>query len=188
MNKGLALASGDYVNFLNAGDTFCASDTVGKIIDAANDDDLLYGDFNILDEKGRLQAHRNSKPFNYVNLMKFQVGVTNHQSIFIRKNACPEYDLKYRIKGELNWYFDILERNGNDLKIRNLGFPIVNFKSGGFGDRIFWEQIREMLIIMLKRTGPLGVGYALRNTGYAILYRNRTFQPLLSKISKFYPR
>ena len=46
MNKGLGLAQGDYVIFLNAGDSFHSKDTLQEIADAVMDNDypgIVYG-------------------------------------------------------------------------------------------------------------------------------------------------
>ena len=47
MNKGMALATGDYLCFLNAGDAFHEPETLQKIVDAIKDEEslphVLYG-------------------------------------------------------------------------------------------------------------------------------------------------
>ena len=64
MNKGLARANGDYVVFLNAGDRFPAADTIEKVALAAEVGDgerrpaVVYGDTDIVDEKGNFLYHR----------------------------------------------------------------------------------------------------------------------------------
>ena len=46
MNKGVGMASGDYCIFLNAGDTFAASDVVKRAFEACPETppDVVYGD------------------------------------------------------------------------------------------------------------------------------------------------
>ncbi|MGB4053301.1 MAG: glycosyltransferase family 2 protein, partial [Dysgonamonadaceae bacterium] len=56
MNKGIKMATGDYLCFLNAGDTFYDTDTVQKIfasIDENHSPDILYGETAIVDDNGR---------------------------------------------------------------------------------------------------------------------------------------
>ena len=54
MNKGISLASGDYLCFLNAGDAFYAPETLQTIADAATAEetlpDVLYGETAEVDE------------------------------------------------------------------------------------------------------------------------------------------
>ena len=46
MNKGVGMASGDYCIFLNAGDTFAASDVVKRVFEICPETppDVVYGD------------------------------------------------------------------------------------------------------------------------------------------------
>ena len=68
MNKGLARANGDYVVFLNAGDRFPTADTIEKVALAAEVGDgekrpvVVYGDTDIIDEKGNFLYHRRLQP------------------------------------------------------------------------------------------------------------------------------
>ena len=50
MNKGINFATGEYLCFLNAGDTFFASDTVELIMQSANSADIIYGETAIADD------------------------------------------------------------------------------------------------------------------------------------------
>ena len=60
MNKGLKLATGDYVWFLNAGDTLYTADTVQRIVASlkkkASLPDVIYGETRIVDAEGRSQV------------------------------------------------------------------------------------------------------------------------------------
>ena len=44
MNKGIRMAKGDWVIFMNAGDTFVTSDTISKIFSQGQEADVIYGD------------------------------------------------------------------------------------------------------------------------------------------------
>lgn len=63
MNKGLRLATGDYVVFLNAGDLLPNDDTLEKISNDVNERSdgklpaVLYGDTDIVDERGLCCIH-----------------------------------------------------------------------------------------------------------------------------------
>src|SRR5690606_30753578 len=50
MNKGLKLATGDYVLFLNSGDELFANDTLSKVFAAGADADIYYGETKLVNE------------------------------------------------------------------------------------------------------------------------------------------
>ena len=52
MNKGARLASGEYVCFMNAGDTFAASDTVTRMFVPRPTSELVWGDCLVESAKG----------------------------------------------------------------------------------------------------------------------------------------
>ena len=52
MNKGLRVAKGEYVNFMNAGDYFNGHDVLEKIIHFGLDKDIVYGDWDVIDGGG----------------------------------------------------------------------------------------------------------------------------------------
>ena len=66
MNKGIALASGDYLCFLNAGDCFHEDDTLQQMVHTINGSelpDVLYGETAIVDQDRHfLRMRRLSAP------------------------------------------------------------------------------------------------------------------------------
>lgn len=55
MNKGIAAATGDYINFMNAGDTFVSSDTVNKAVSLFPENvDVVFGDSWSKDRDGTI--------------------------------------------------------------------------------------------------------------------------------------
>ena len=66
MNKGLKHATGDYVLFLNAGDTFPSESTLTQVAACAERASglpgVLYGDTDIVDNEGRFVRHRRLSP------------------------------------------------------------------------------------------------------------------------------
>lgn len=81
MNKGLQQATGDYIVFLNAGDRFPKADTLDKVVLAAVVGDgeehpaVLYGDTDIIDEKGNFLCHRRLSPSERLTWRSFRYGM-----------------------------------------------------------------------------------------------------------------
>ena len=45
MNKGIAVATGDYINFMNSGDSFASKDSISNVLTNIKEDiDIVFGD------------------------------------------------------------------------------------------------------------------------------------------------
>ena len=86
MNKAAALATGDYLCFLNAGDTFYAADTVERMMRSFDEEappDILYGETAIVDNEGKFLHMRRLGVPEELNWKSFKQGwwcVTKHLS------------------------------------------------------------------------------------------------------------
>ena len=104
MNKGIDLVSGEWINFMNAGDKFYKISTVSKIFNNNiydNDISIIYGDLEIDYGKfKRVELAKSTKCF--YKGMPF-----SHQSSFINGQFHKEnkYSLKYNIAGDFDFFF-----------------------------------------------------------------------------------
>ena len=72
MNKGIDRATGDYLIFLNAGDTFHSSDTLSILNKAIEDNDfpgIVYGQTDIVDSPGQGLYRRLTPPIGFRQIM-----------------------------------------------------------------------------------------------------------------------
>ena len=60
MNKGVKMAQGEWVIFMNAGDTFAGDDTLQRVFGSPQDADVIYGDV-IKEEGGRWKEERGKR-------------------------------------------------------------------------------------------------------------------------------
>lgn len=59
MNKGIAMAEGDYINFMNAGDVFSSSDVLQRVADKADPGaDVIYGHSTVVLPNSRKKISR----------------------------------------------------------------------------------------------------------------------------------
>ena len=85
MNKGLARATGDYLVFLNAGDTFHTADTLNQIVNGLQRrkslPDVIYGETRIVDAEGKSLGMRRLKAPKRLTWKSFKMGMlVCHQS------------------------------------------------------------------------------------------------------------
>lgn len=154
MNKGIDLANGDFITFLNAGDNYIDDNVLTKLFDKLdNEINVVYADhISILNGK---EKYRNAKEFTKNNLFKYVTSTVCHQSIFVKKNIIPKYNLIYTLKGELNWYFDIL--NNSNIKYLHKDIPIVYYLRGGVGEQKYILNLKEIIKVLYSHGNVLGI-------------------------------
>lgn len=109
MNKGIDQATGKWINFMNAGDTFY-DDSVLSYIFSQNIADIysiVYGKtLFIYDTMSQIVMKSNNK---YMPAC--------HQSIFVRTEDMKnnKFDLKYKIAADYNYFHALFFRNPNYL-------------------------------------------------------------------------
>ncbi|DAB29049.1 MAG TPA: hypothetical protein CFH84_11595 [Sulfurimonas sp. UBA12504] len=131
MNKGVEKASGQWINFMNAGDNFYACDTISKVIPYLRDDlKVLCGYVNCIDTSHNWLC--TEFPMNIENIHKeFRI---NHQAAFTKMDVAKNspFDLHYKYASDVDFFMKI----GLDTHCyKILPFPVVDFLQGGL-----WQQ------------------------------------------------
>ncbi len=169
MNKGLALARGEFVCFLNAGDSFWAADTLEKLFTKAPPEvDVLYGDHVYVDAQGQLLDRPRHRPYPHGQLEKkhFQTGMAIcHQALIVRRALAPAYDLTYRIAADLDWTIRLLDRKPRtyDSNLR-----LIRYLEGGLSTRQRLAYVRERTRIIYRHFGLGGVLKSLGAIGHRV--------------------
>ena len=128
MSKGVLLATGKYVNFMNAGDKFYDSnvcDIIAKNI-LLNNSAVIYGDFVASNDKFNLDMYVKSRPLTKI----WRGMVFCHQSVFIQTKILLDipFDLKYKIVADFKQILTIYIK-GYDFK--KLDIPISRVTING---------------------------------------------------------
>jgi glycosyltransferase involved in cell wall biosynthesis len=95
MNKGIKLATGSWLNFMNAGDSFYSNQVLQNVFenDFPEDVSVIYGDTDI--------GHKILKYKQNLDLNSMAQGMMLcHQSTFYRSSETIRYNLKYKICGD----------------------------------------------------------------------------------------
>lgn len=155
MNKGIKLAKGDYLCFLNAGDAFHSSDTLDKIVAAIPDGtslpDILYGETAEVDENRNFVRMRRLQAPEKLHWTSFKQGMlVCHQAFYARRDLVPMYDLKYRLSADVDWCIKIMKRSENMV---NVGFTVVDYLQNGLSLQNHRASLIERFKIMCKHYG-----------------------------------
>jgi len=154
MNKGLGHASGDYVLFLNAGDTFYENNTLENIFSSLSySPDIIYGETMIVDKDFNEIGLRRLKTPDKLTWKSFRMGMlVCHQSIFIKRSITEPYDTRYKITADYEWVLRMLTKSKS---IYNSGKIISKFLDGGLNKQYFFSALKERFIIMTHYYGFL---------------------------------
>lgn len=99
MNKGINMATGEYIFFLNCGDKFVDNCVIDDVIYEIknNKPDILYG--NILEEKNNKMDKLSYKKFKLDKKSFCKGNMICHQTIFIKNEILKKYkfNIKYKI-------------------------------------------------------------------------------------------
>ena len=157
MNKGIALATGDYLCFLNAGDAFYAPDTLQTIADAIADEkelpDVLYGETAEVDENRNFVRMRRLQAPERLDWCSFRNGMlVCHQAFYARRDIAPMYDLKYRLSADVDWCIKVMKRS---KKMVNVNATVVNYLQNGISLQYHRKSLMERFNIMSKHYGLL---------------------------------
>ena len=113
MNKGINMATGEYVQFLNSGDCLLADDVTKKMIEALKENDypsILYGNMLKGMQNGRLLKDR-CFAGQEITFLGFYIGTLNHSPAYIRRDLFSKYgyyDENFRIVSDWKWYLQAM--------------------------------------------------------------------------------
>lgn len=165
MNKALQQAAGEYIVFLNAGDTLHAGDTISSVARQADwvkgdccNPAILYGQTDLVDAEGRFLRHRRLAAPEQLTLHSFLHGMlVCHQSFYVRTDLARQelYDLQYRYSADYDWCIRLIRRAiRRRIPIVNTRLTLTDYLSeGGVTVRHHRASLCERLRIMAKHYG-----------------------------------
>ena len=156
MNKGIRLACGKYLLFLNAGDTFRCKDSLALFAkEAEKGVDIVYADTMIVDEKGEDIGPRHHTAPELLTFESFSKGMlVCHQAFMVKRELAPEYDLQYRFSADYDWTIRCLS-NSRPENCVNLHSYAINYLSDGLTDKNKLKSLKERYRIMSRYYGSL---------------------------------
>ena len=150
MNKGLRLATGEVVAFVNAGDMMATRNTVSYMVRAftEQDADAIYGDALMVDPNDITKVKRFWKGGEY-NRANFKKGwMPPHLGTYIRKSAYNQHGLfntDLKVSADYELMFRFLYKH--KLRARYVPKVLVRFRLGGVSNRSLghiWRANKEV--------------------------------------------
>lgn len=165
MNKGLRLATGEYIVFLNAGDTLHDEKTLDMVASslqpAANSQQpaVIYGDTNMVDDEGHFLRKRHLSVPDNLTWRSFKQGMlVCHQAFYARLDIARDipYDLQYRHSADVDWCIRVMKEAGRrHLPLVRVQGVVADFLDGGDSSKNHRASLRERFHVMRRHYGLL---------------------------------
>ena len=114
MNKGIQLASGDFIQFLNSGDTIVNQDVTKIMLEVIPDNcNVFYG--NMLKQLPKRIIRDKGFEGRLPTMMDFYTGTLNHSPAYIKRSLFETYGLydeSLKIVSDWKWYLQVIVLNG----------------------------------------------------------------------------
>ena len=154
MNKGLDMARGKYVIFLNSGDAFHTPETLYQYAQAAaNDFDIIYSDTVIVDSTRKMIAPRHLSVPELLTFQSFSNGMLIcHQAFMVKRSIAPKFDLSYKFSSDYDWTIRCI-RKTTPQSCMNLHCIGIDYLSDGLTDKNKIKSLKERFHIMHHHYG-----------------------------------
>ncbi|MBR0533521.1 MAG: glycosyltransferase [Bacteroidales bacterium] len=157
MNKGLKLATGDYVLFMNAGDRFHEDTTLEQIAAQVQKLDklpgVIYGNTALTNMAGEIYGMRRLNPPEHLDWKSFKNGMlVCHQAFYARRDIAEPYDLRYRFSADVDWCIRVMKKADT---LHNTHLIVADYLEDGSGVTIDNRKasLKERFAIMRRHYG-----------------------------------
>jgi glycosyltransferase involved in cell wall biosynthesis len=147
MNKGIDLGSGQWINFMNAGDYFFDAGVLRKVFEtpeAFNDADIIYGDHEVKYPR----KNKIVKAGKIENLWKGSQFCHQSALINIRYHKKNKFNMCRKIAADFEFFYGS-SRHGSAM--RYVPYVISKVSSGGVSDVRRLESILETWLVVDKK-------------------------------------
>lgn len=157
MNKGIDLATGDFIWFMNAGDTIRSKDTVSKMVAQCEvDTDVLYGEVMLVNEEREEQGTRSECTTqqlpSQLNWKSLRYGmVVCHQGFLPRRSIVPKY-MMGNLSADIYWVIECLKKSRKNTHTHLI---VANYLMGGLSKNRHQQSLKDRYQILQEQYGYL---------------------------------
>lgn len=161
MNKGIAKAKGEYLNFMNSGDTYYETETLKKVFGGERKADILYGDCLKVFEHHE-EILRFPQPMELYALYGRPIC---HQAMMIRSSLLKDcgYDETFRICAD---YKHLLETAMKGATFEHVGTTVCRYDMNGMSSQYNeqfqreWDEVHQVVPETIRLSMEHLKGYA----------------------------
>lgn len=155
MNKGMTLARGEFIWFINSGDQVADNQLIEKLIPFLNDEnDVIYGEVMIIDKdnhalgtRSELTVHKLPDHLSWQSML-YGMNVC-HQGLIVRKSISPLYRLD-NLCADIEWLIECLKKSRKNLK---MDFIMARYLAGGLSKKKWQQSMIDRFLILKKYFG-----------------------------------
>lgn len=143
MNKGIDMATGDWIIFMNADDAFYSKETVFLYVNnMKEDDEILFADV-IRREDKEIQQYPDQEEF-------WRGMIFDHQTACVKSSIYKiyKYDESYKLSGDLNFFLNARINGHKFRKIPGLKACIKPFDGGKSSS--YYHRQKERVAVLKK--------------------------------------
>lgn len=142
MNKGVAMATGEWIVFMNAGDIFAADDVLSRVFSGewpTDTADIIYGDVM---KDGQVKTAPDS--YRLYHRMLFC-----HQSAIVRRNQLTDtpFDIHHRLSADLKFF---ITRYRKHARFLHVALPVADFDTSGVSNSHRSAGLRDNISVMAE--------------------------------------
>ena len=151
-NKGVTVSTGEWINFMNCGDTFTSPDVVHYVAGSADETvDIVFGKANLVDTKGTILLTTGA----VFDQKKFYRGrMLPHQSVFHNRRYFEQYGLFDNSLRTVMCYEMLLRKR--PLQSVFIDRPLSNMLVGGVHESCDYLRLRETRMVKREYCAEAG--------------------------------